>query len=140
MGGIVVGLECLSCVGGGLSCLWLLIIHGGRSLSSMGGVLSSVWDGHPSVVGRGVIVVPGCCCLGVVCGCCVSFVGAGCCSWALGGCTLWVLGIVHGCWVVCRLWVVGIGASSQYFTVPPLFLSDSGHSSGIQWNGTRIRP
>ena len=24
----------------------------------------------------------------------------------------------------------------QYFTVPPLFLSESGHSSGIQWNGT----
>ena len=27
----------------------------------------------------------------------------------------------------------------QYFTVPPLFLSDSSHSSGIWWNGTGIQ-
>ena len=26
----------------------------------------------------------------------------------------------------------------QYFTVPPLFLSDSGHSGRIWWNGTGI--
>ena len=56
------------------------------------------------VVGRGVVLVPGCCHMGVVCGCWVLLVGI--------GCTLWVLGIVCGHWVICRLWVVGVGAPS----------------------------
>ena len=65
-------------------------------------------DGRPWVVGRGVVVVPGRCRLGVVCGRWVSFVGAGCCSCALG--TLWVLGIVRGRWVVVGgvLWALGL--------------------------------
>ena len=72
----------------------------------MGGVLSSMWDGHPWVVGRGLSWS-----LGVVCGCWVLFVGAGCCSCALGA----LVGAGHvsqalGC---CRLCVVGIGAPSH---------------------------
>ena len=51
------------------------------------------------VAGRGVILVPGCCRLGVVSGRWVLLVGV--------GCPLWVLGVVHGRWVVCKLWVVG---------------------------------
>ena len=31
------------------------------------------------------------------------------------------------------------GGLFQYFTVPPLFLSDSSHYRGIRWNGTRIQ-
>ena len=60
-GGVVVGHGRSLCMGEGLSCLWVLIIRGGGSLSSMGGVLSSMQDSHLWVVGRGVIVVPGCC-------------------------------------------------------------------------------
>ena len=38
-----------------------LVICGGGSLLSMGGVLLSMWDGRLWVVGRGVVVVPGRC-------------------------------------------------------------------------------
>ena len=40
MGGVVVGCGQSLCVGEGLSCPWALVIHGGGSLSSMGGALS----------------------------------------------------------------------------------------------------
>ena len=56
-----------------------LIICSRGSLSSIGGALSSMRDGHPWVVGRGVVVVPGRC--------------------------LWALGIVCGCWVAHARWV-----------------------------------
>ena len=80
--------------------------------------------------GWGIVVcvgwLVGCCCLWVVRGvvvpgnchlhgrapvgrCWVSLVGL----WALGvvcGCWVPFVGIVHGCWVICRLWVVGSGA------------------------------
>ena len=61
VGGVVVGRGRSLCMGEGLSCLWALVIHGGGSLSSMGGALSSMRDGRPWVVGRGVVVVPGRC-------------------------------------------------------------------------------
>ena len=61
VGGVVVGHGRSLCMGEGLSCPWALVIHGGRSLSSMGGALLSMQDGHPWVVGRGVVVVPGRC-------------------------------------------------------------------------------
>ena len=48
---------------------------------------------------EGVVLVPGCCHLGVVCGRWVLLVGV--------GCPLWVLGVVRGCWAICKLWVVG---------------------------------
>ena len=92
VGGIVVACEHLSCMSGGLSCPCALVICGG-------GLLSFVQDGRPWVAGRGVVLVPGCCRLGVICGCWVLLVG--------GGCPLWVLGVVRGRWVVCKLWVVG---------------------------------
>ena len=66
----------VSCVGAYRS--WVRIVHGRvsvmsvyqawASLSSMGGALSSMRDGRPWVVGRGVVVVPGRClwALGIV--------------------------------------------------------------------------
>ena len=67
-----------------------------------------LWDSRPWVVGRGVVVVPGCCRLGVVCGRWVLFVGAGCCSCVLGT----LVGAGHRSWALGRCWlcVVGIGA------------------------------
>ena len=68
------------------------------SLSSMGGALSSMRDGRPWVVGRGVVVVPGRW---------VSFEGAGCCSCALGA----LVGAGHRSRAVgrCRLlWALGL--------------------------------
>ena len=79
----------LVCMGEGLSCPWALVIRGGRSLSSMGGALSSAgWSSvgggeggrcGPWALSLGVVcgrwVLFGA--LGIVCGRWASFVGAG---------------------------------------------------------------
>ena len=84
--------------------------------------------------GRGVVLVPGHCRLGVVCGCWVLLVVLGVahwhwwalgiargCWWALGvvgvGRLLWALGIVRGHWVVCRMWV-GAPSCAVHLVLP----------------------
>ena len=71
-GGIVVGRARSSCMGGGLLCLCVLVIH-------VEGCCCP-WVGHCHlwVEGRGVILVPGHCRLGVICGCWVLLMGVGC--------------------------------------------------------------
>ena len=72
-------------------------------------------DGRLWVVGRGLVVVPGRCRLGVVCGRWVLFVGAGCCSCALGT----LMGAGHRLWALGRCWlcVVGVGAPARAIVV-----------------------
>ena len=59
--------------------------------------------------GGGVVLVPGRCRLGVVCGCWVLLIVLGVGGrWVLlvgVGRLLWALGVVHGHWVICRMWV-----------------------------------
>ena len=115
--------DCISVVGGGslssvgthhswahMVCRWGgHVICGHSSFMVVGHCRPGVGhchlrDGRPWVVGRGVVVVPGCCRLGVICGRWVSFVGTGCCSCALGT-------------LVCWLCVVGVGAPSCVIVV-----------------------
>ena len=79
VGGVIVGHGNSSWVGEGLSCPWALVIHGGGSLLSMGGALSSVGGGEGGRHG----------------------------PWALLlGCRLWALGVARVRWV--PLWALGI--------------------------------
>ena len=110
---------CISVMG---CWLWAFVMHGW-------GVVVSVHARRPWVVGRGVVLVPGHCRLGVVCGRWVLLVGVGgrwvllvgvggCWVLLVGvGCLLWALGILCGCWVVCRMWV-GAPSCAVHLVLP----------------------